>query len=140
MQQINSNYFLILAVGICAAVGLVLLKPAPAVAQITGTETRITTDPDNQFRPVISGDLVVYTDDRIGTFDIYLYDLSTDTEVQVTTSSFAELHPDVDQGLVVYAKNAEIFLFDVAAGTHTNITYHPSLQAGPSIGDGVVAW
>ena len=49
------------------------------------TETQITTDKSNQTEPAIYGDRIVWQDDRNGKgYTVYMYDLSTSTETQLT--------------------------------------------------------
>ena len=48
------------------------------------TEIRITTDGASQWYPDIFGDIVVWHDNRNGPYDIYIYNLSTNMEIQIT--------------------------------------------------------
>lgn len=120
-----------------------LALPVPALA-LSGTEMRLTTDPANQFSPAVSGDLVVYTDNRNGNADIYMYDLSTGVETQLTSDTTPQILQDVDGGIVVYTDftggNAEIYLIDTATLAAQNITNDPATQQNPVISGGVVAW
>lgn len=50
------------------------------------TETQITTDGNIQEYPAIYNDKIVWEDLRNGNWDIYMYDLSTSTETQITTT------------------------------------------------------
>jgi beta propeller repeat protein/parallel beta-helix repeat protein len=53
------------------------------------TETQITTNKSNQTMPAIYGDKIIFLDDRNGWrhYDIYMYDLFTSKETQITTNS-----------------------------------------------------
>ncbi|MDY9926727.1 NosD domain-containing protein [Methanosarcina sp.] len=54
--------------------------------QYTLTESQITTNKSNQTMPAIYGDKIVFFDDRsgLGNYNIYVYDLSTSKETQIT--------------------------------------------------------
>ncbi len=84
--------------GVSVRVGLSLLSVAVIVfaaqfawaqspPQIPGTVRQLTTDPADQFDPAISGNIVCYTDMRSGNENIRYYDLSTNTDHQVTSSN-----------------------------------------------------
>ena len=48
----------------------------------TSRETQITGNNSTQLNPVISGDKIVWQDNRNGNWDIYMYDLSTSKETR----------------------------------------------------------
>ena len=47
----------------------------PSTEWLYGCESRLTTNPADQYDPAISGDLVVYTDARAGNADVWYYDI-----------------------------------------------------------------
>src|SRR5437899_5211998 len=73
-----------------------------AQAVIAGALRQLTTNPAPQLDPSISGDIVVYTDQRNGNDDIYFMNLSTGVETRVTTSTAPQRLHDVSGGLIVY--------------------------------------
>ena len=101
---------------------VLVMWPALASAFPPGTERRITRDPANQFSPRISGDHIVYTDDRHGQLEIYLYDLATDSERRISDDPGAQIQPDVASGHVVFTSmllqsgvpNVEVLLYEIA--------------------------
>jgi beta propeller repeat protein len=120
-----------------------------------GEEMRITqTNSIKDYDLSISGSLVVWTDSRndspesrIDTYppvsnpDIYMFDLSTNTEKQVTTSSASDSSPVVDNGRIVWqrssaVRNGDIFLYDVETGKEMQISksgytahdYYPAIS------------
>ena len=110
---------------------------------LQGAETRITTSLADQYDPAISGNIVVYTDNRVYDNDIWYYNLSTGIEAPVTTAVGDQQLPDVCDGLVVYTDYAtiDVQLFSVADGTTTNLTGAAKSSSGaPGIGQGLVAW
>lgn len=68
-----------------AALLAALLLVTAAQVTISGTTTQITADPAIQFDPSISGDIVVFTDDRNGNDDVYYIDLADLSETRVTS-------------------------------------------------------
>ncbi|MCK5016859.1 MAG: hypothetical protein KAS32_07280, partial [Candidatus Peribacteraceae bacterium] len=50
-------------------------------------ENQITSSPNNAILPSIYEDKITFMDDRNGNYDIYLYDLATETEIQITNDS-----------------------------------------------------
>jgi beta propeller repeat protein len=88
--------------------------------------SQVTANPATQLDPAISVDIVVYTDLRNGNEDIYYYDLSTDMETQITTSSGNQRLNDVSGSHVVYtdmtAPGSRIVLYDLATDTAVSIT------------------
>jgi beta propeller repeat protein len=84
---------------ILAASILFVTLDGPAHAQVTGTTTRLTTNPAPQLDPAISGDIVVYTDQRNGNDDVYYVRISDLAEVRVTNDSTAQRLNDIDDGV-----------------------------------------
>lgn len=56
------------------------------LASAAAAPVQITTDPANQGRPELYGDIIVWKDFRAGNWDIYSYDLSSSSEQAVSTS------------------------------------------------------
>ena len=83
----------------------------------TKAETQITNDPTNQITPAIDGNYIVWQDARNGYWiydyagrpetykgwDIYMYDLSTQTERRITTTQ-TNLYPAISGNTVAYTK------------------------------------
>ena len=107
----------------------------------TGEERRITTTNSiTAYDLAISGSMVVWTDSRnddpasriqtrppIQNDDIYLYDLSTNQERQITTDPGSDSSPVIDNGRIVWTgsrrvREADIFIYDVNTGEETQIS------------------
>jgi beta propeller repeat protein len=121
-----------------------LLAPAVAGSQVlVGRETRLTTAPGDQFDPVISGNVVVFTDYRLDNADVTFVDLSDGTEHAVATGPGNQQLADVSGRRIVYTDygTIDVVLFDLQAGTSTNLT-SGSLFASldPAISGDLVAW
>jgi beta propeller repeat protein len=87
---------------------------------ISGTLRQITTNPAPQLEPSISGNIVVYVDQRNGNDDVYFTDLSTGAETQITTNTAPQRLHDVSGTRIVYTDLtppvARIMLYDTATG------------------------
>jgi beta propeller repeat protein len=121
----------------------------------TGEEKRITSDctvTDTDL--AISGSTIVWTDNRnddpttriqthppVSNDDIYLYDLSTGQEVQVTNSPACDSSPVIDNGRIVWerrlaARGCDIYLYDIETGEEARISnsgyvaglYYPAIS------------
>jgi beta propeller repeat protein len=107
-------------------------------------EIPITTDPDDQYMPSIDGDRIVYTDLRNGTSDVYLYDLSTQTETRITDDPAHQGGPIISGDLIAYIDyrhgNSEIYLFDLSTMTEARITTYPSSKQGLDIHGRWIVW
>lgn len=100
------------------------------VYDIDTGDTRQITDPeDNQSAmrrdPAVSGNYIVWQDDRNGHFDIYLYDWITETETLISTGEGVgpavgdQIHPAIHENLVVWQdtsdpSNPDIYLYDIS--------------------------
>lgn len=77
--------------------------PMPTSVVSPAGEFPIVTDPFTQTQPAISGNIVVWTDERNGNKDIYGYNLSSGKEFQVTTDPADQESPAIFGGTVVWA-------------------------------------
>jgi beta propeller repeat protein len=111
-----------------------------------GAERQITTHSSNQRYPVISGDRIVWEDARNGNFDIYMYDLSTGTETQITTDSLGTVVPlpSISGDRLVWSDersgNEDIYMYDLSSGYEQRITMDPGPQKGPKISGDRIVW
>lgn len=94
----------------------------------------------------ISGDTVVWQDDRFGSADIFSYNLRTDTATRITSDLSAQTMPRVDGDVVVWqddrngADDADIVGLDLATGARTLICGAPGAQSFPEVSRGRVVW
>ncbi|MBI5547215.1 MAG: hypothetical protein HY901_25315 [Deltaproteobacteria bacterium] len=132
--------------GIVAGFIAVLLLPALASAAspvLSGFETRLTSRSGDQYRPAISGNVVVYTDYQGDQTDVWYVDLTTGLEHPVATDPGWQELTGVSNGLVVYSdyNTQDVVVFDIAGGTSQNLTYEQHSTAdAPAISQGLVAW
>lgn len=100
----------------------------PAIA---GTEMPISLNPATQRYPVIDGNRIVWSDNRNGNWDIYMYDLSTNTETQITNDSVDQTHPDISGKRIVWLNwwgsgssyNVDVHMYDLLTQTQSRIPF-----------------
>jgi beta propeller repeat protein len=122
---------------------------SPQSITVTGYETRVTSDPGDQYDPSISGNLVVFTDYRSADTDVYYVDLATMTEHPVIVGPGNQELTGISNGRIVYTdyRSSDVVLLDTADGTTQNLTApdkaavgHPFNSVDPVISGDLVAW
>ncbi len=106
---------------------------------------QLTQDLHTQKSPAIDGTRIVWTDDRNGKLDLYLYDLTTNTEQRITTdlaSPFFE--PAISGDRIVWMDDRhgryDIYLYDLTTNTERQITTDPAYQSLPAISGDRIIW
>ncbi len=113
----------------------------------TGTETNASNDGiDNQFNAAIDGDRIVWREQSETTFqkDLFVFDLGTSSETQITDNSTNEFPPAISGDRIVWhddrSGNRDIFMFDMLTLTETQITTDPADQTDPDISGSRIVW
>jgi beta propeller repeat protein len=111
---------------------------APTLAMVSGTVTQITINTADQLDPAISGSNIVWTDSRNGNKDIYVYNIPSGTEGDLTPGTPSDQYlEDIDRVNVVYThitgSGTDIFLHDISTSTTTPLTtggthYSPAVE------------
>lgn len=118
-----------------------LVVLAAALAVCAGAETPVCTDPADQGNAVVSENVVAWEDSRNGNRDIYMKDLETGIETQVSSSGTDETNPDIDGGRIVYQSGAgTILLYEVGTGATTTLAAAPGERSRPRISGKRVVW
>jgi len=111
------------------------------------TETLVTvnTSASSQFYPAISGNRIVYQDYRNGNGDIYMRDLSTNTERQITTDPADQINPAISGDYIVWedyrhTPRTEIYMYDLSTNTEMRITNDTASQYFPRISGDRIVW
>ncbi|NIM49378.1 MAG: hypothetical protein GTO22_08995, partial [Gemmatimonadales bacterium] len=112
------------------------LEPPPPVPNI-----RITDDPGDQMMPAISGQTLVWQDNRNGDWDIYLYEIPATPGitpgVRLTDDPADQMMPSISGDLVVYQDNRngdwDIYLLELSSMIETRLTDDPANQTKPRI-------
>lgn len=105
---------------------------------------RITLDPKGQFVPAIFGSRVVWQDNRIGNWDIYLYDFATGTESRLTDNPSDQCNPAIYGDTVVWQDNRngdwDIYAYDIKTKTEQRLTTDLSPHITPAIYGEKIVW
>ncbi|WP_185601712.1 dockerin type I domain-containing protein [Paenibacillus sp. 598K] len=118
------------------------------VYDATSKQKRQLTTSGKAYMPEIGGNEVVWSENRDGTNDIFLYDLVANEETQVTqTGSVYEVNPKLagtEQQYIVYGIGNGIYLYDVAGRTSQKINTIDdsdySAQTGYAVSGDRVVW
>ncbi|WP_301664121.1 PKD domain-containing protein [Methanoculleus frigidifontis] len=121
-------------------------EPTQPVQQPSGAFMQVTDDPADQMYPDISGDLVVWQDNRDGNWDIFRYNLSDGAVTQITTDPANQENPAVSgiSRLIVWeddrSGDEDIFWYSPFSGEASPVTTAPGEQRNPSIAFQYVCW
>jgi beta propeller repeat protein len=92
------------------------------------------------------GDEVVYQDVRIGNdSDIFVYDISSDTETQITNTDNIEIYPDINEDYIVwcsyiYDGQRSVKLYDRSTSTTTTISANDWKPNQPVLYEDYIIW
>jgi beta propeller repeat protein len=114
----------------------------------TGEEFPVCVDYSSaQTLPAISGDIVVWQDNRGGAYyDVYGYDLATKQEFPVCVDAGHQQYPAIADGVVVWdsmtgaVATADIYGSDVVTGQQVPVCTASDVQRFPSISGDTVVW
>jgi len=87
---------------------------------------RITNNQYFESNPSIFDNKIVWQDYRDGSFNIYLYDLNTKTETQITYDGAES--PSIYGDKIAYQSLGYIFVYDLNTKTETQITSEPGMN------------
>ena len=121
-------------------------------AAVSGWELRLTDHPGSQRFPSISGQKIVWQDDRNGNWDIYLYDMGTGQTRRLTDDPKDQVSPRISGNRVVWEdyrnsgvlENPDIYLLDLDTNQELMLNLPESIFGGyerrPAIDGDVVVW
>jgi len=145
----NINKKLYPTVLVLAALILLLALVSSATALATGqstspTITEIQITKNFSDCPAIYDNKIVWQDKRNGNWNIYMYDLSTKKETQITTNKFDQINPDIYGNKVVWQDerkgNWDIYMYDLSTKKETQITTNASNSERPDIYGDKIVW
>jgi beta propeller repeat protein len=121
------------------------------------TETRITTSGSAE-RPAIYGNIIVWQDYRNGnngdgkfdgTYDVYMYNLSTSKETRITIPGSAATNPAIYGDKIVWSddrngnfrlEKSDIYMYNLSTFQETRITTNGSYSVSPVIYEDRIVW
>jgi len=106
----------------------------------TQTEFPIVTASGDQEFPAISGNTVIWQDNRSGNWDIYGYHLDTHTEFPVRTTSTDQVNPAISGNIVVWEENGNIYGYYLDPQYAFPVSEAPGYQGFPAISEYTIVW
>lgn len=110
----------------------------------TGVEQEVCTNIYEQYNPVVSGNKVLWADDRHANREIYMKDLVTGVETRLTNNIQMQSWPDISGDFIVWKDSRsgaeDIYLRRVSTGTEVALTLDSYSQKLPAISGTTVAW
>ena len=98
----------------------------------------------NQTAPHISGDIVVWTDDRNGNDDIYGYNRSNGHEFPICTDNNTQNRISIDRHTVVWTDdrngNDDIYGYNLATKNEFVVCNESHAQSSPAVSGDIVVW
>ncbi len=92
----------------------------------------------------MDGDWITWADDRTRQNDLFAFNFTTGTEVQITSDTVDQQRPAISGNRIVWADQrsafADVFLYDLSSGVETRLTSDPWNDEGPVISGALVAW
>src|SRR5205807_237785 len=106
---------------------------------LIGVEKPVVVKAGIQTDPHISGQYVVFMDLSTRDADIWYADLTDSSLHAIATAPGDQVLPDISGSRIVYTDTSsgtgEILLYDIAAGTTTNLTNDSDDESNPAISD-----
>jgi len=135
---------------VLAIVALILAFAGTQAIGYNVAEFPICTNDANQINPAINGSIIVWQDYRNGNWDIYGYDLSTQTEFPICVNSADQINPDISGNIVVWEDHRydskyqgfyySIYGYKLSTRTEFLVYDMESYQRDPSIDGNFVVW
>ncbi|MDI6869340.1 MAG: S-layer homology domain-containing protein [Coprothermobacterota bacterium] len=128
---------------------IVILIPAEPLRTMASGVNFVPPSTSFQWFPAVSGNRIVWVDNRAGNLDIYLYDLETKKEIAICTNPADQYMPKIYGDRVVWMdKRAmsgkeekwDIYMYDLRSGQEIPICTSPGSHKSPSIWKDYIVW
>ncbi|WP_373838836.1 PKD domain-containing protein [Methanospirillum sp.] len=111
----------------------------------TDKTVQVTRDTRIQQNPRISGDFVVWEDNRNGKWDIFMYDIKKEMTTAVTFDDFDNVEPAVSGSKIVWTRydqenNSDIYMVDLQIPKTYAVCVGPGNQMRPDICVDKIVW
>lgn len=145
-SSLTSGFLRLAGMGLAVALAISAQPVQADRVNVEGTARILTSHPTAQYEPAISGDIVVYTDRRLGNDDIVYWDLNTGIETRLTGSSADERFPDISGDTIVYVElgqgtgGGDVKGYLIGGGSFVVAALPGSAQTHPAIHGSLVVW
>jgi beta propeller repeat protein len=112
----------------------------------TGQISAICKAPGDQSHPVVSGNYVVWQDNRSGNPDVYVYSLSQEVELPLDAGPYQSMYPDISGNIIAWdaydmtKESWGIRTFDVSIDNRTELVSGLSSPSKVSLSDQYLAY
>ncbi|WP_214036803.1 PKD domain-containing protein [Methanospirillum sp.] len=111
----------------------------------TDKTVQVTRDTRIQQNPRISGDFVVWEDNRNGKWDVFMYDIKKEMTTAVTFDDFDNVEPAVSGSKIVWTRydqenNSDIYMVDLQIPKTYAVCVGPGNQIRPDICVDKIVW
>lgn len=87
---------------------------------------------------------IVYKDNTLGNWDVYVYDLNSGISTQISSSEEADINPDVNSDYVVWQSLInevwQVYIYDFSTGVSQALSESSSHQVSPIISSEWIVW
>ena len=143
-RRTGAAFAILLTVALLVAAGCSPSTPTDGSGEQTSPDYTICTHEAYVSDPDISGNTVVWMDERNGNKDIYGYNLDTGTEFPVITDSTDQWNPDIAGDIVVWMasdnESYDIYGYNLSSKTGFPICTDPAAQWYPRVSGNTVVW
>lgn len=111
---------------------------------LCGPENPISARSAEEWVPSISGSRIVWQDNRNGNWDIYLFDLNTKIERQITNDPASQTEPSISGNIIVWTDerngNKDVYMMDLATNVTRPIASNTFNEYSPAVSARRVVW
>ena len=129
---------------------LALVALALLTGAATATEHRVTNATVDQIYSTVLDDRILWSDNRTGDYDVYLYTLTGETEQTLSPPESDQFATALPAGMMMSGDrvvwednrsgNRDIYLYDLATGEETQITSEAGHEVSPAIAGDWIVW
>ncbi len=110
---------------------------------------RVTTNSEYQIKPAVSGNRIVWQDERNRSglfinYDTYMYTLPSGPEQRINTNTKDQSNPFIWENIIVWDDlrngNRDIYMYDINTTLETQVTTNAEYQDYPAVSDSVIVW
>jgi len=128
--------------------GLFIILVLFLVSSVAFSEIAICTSPGWQIRPKVNGNIVIWEDNRngsiVGVYDIYGYDMETETEFEVCVCDEQQYESSIGGGVAVWADwrngQRDIYGYDIQRQKEFVVSEYSSFKSRPTTDGNFVYW
>jgi beta propeller repeat protein len=130
--------------------GLIFMTCLGTVDIGAAAERKVTNESVDQWYSALNGEWVLWSDNRTGDYNVYLYSATQDTETAITNATASQivstmsLRSMIEGDRFVWQDNRsgnwDIFMYDLASGQGMQITDDAADQINPAIAGDRLVW